>query len=355
MPRNGAGIYSKPANTTAVPNTTIESSKYNSVIDDLVTDANAARPVTAGGTAATSKQGAIDNILDGTTVIDDSDLRISDPSDRTKIARLDAGLITTETVRVLTAPDRDINIAGVSRGYIYGLILSNNASDPTNDIDIAAGEAADDSATPWCMVLASTLTKRLDAAWAVGSGNGGLDTGSIGDNTYHVWLIQRSDTGVVDALFSLSATAPTMPANYDRKRLIMSVIRSSGSLLGFTQIGSRVLLSAPFIIRTSTVGATNIQVACVVPVGRRVRPILSSQLGMNASSAGQNSIGDGDSATASFNYQQCNASSIDATVIDFVYTDTSRNVRFSTSASVGTYASNILNSLGWWDDRGANG
>lgn len=54
MPRNGSGVYSKPAGTTAVPNTTIESAKFNQVVDDLVQDANNARPVTAGGTGGTS-------------------------------------------------------------------------------------------------------------------------------------------------------------------------------------------------------------------------------------------------------------------------------------------------------------
>jgi len=54
MPRNGSYVYSKPAGTTAVPNTTIESAKYNSTIDDIVDDLNAARPVTAGGTGQTS-------------------------------------------------------------------------------------------------------------------------------------------------------------------------------------------------------------------------------------------------------------------------------------------------------------
>jgi len=47
-------VYSKPANTTASPNTTIESAKYNATIDDLVADANTARPIVAGGTGATS-------------------------------------------------------------------------------------------------------------------------------------------------------------------------------------------------------------------------------------------------------------------------------------------------------------
>lgn len=114
-------------------------------------------------------------------------------------------------------------------GHLYGLTLSNNVSDATNDIDIAAGDAASDGTTKYLMTLASALTKRLDAAWAVGTNQGGLDTGSkASSTTYFVWLIQRSDTGVVDALFSTSSTSPTMPTNYDRKRLI-GVIMTDGS------------------------------------------------------------------------------------------------------------------------------
>ncbi len=58
MPRNGSGVYSKPAGTTAVPNTVIDSAKYNSTVDDIVDDLNAARPITAGGTGSTSKGAA---------------------------------------------------------------------------------------------------------------------------------------------------------------------------------------------------------------------------------------------------------------------------------------------------------
>jgi hypothetical protein len=54
MPRDGSGVYTAPPGTTATPNSTIESSKYNALVDDLVADANAARPLTAGGTGATS-------------------------------------------------------------------------------------------------------------------------------------------------------------------------------------------------------------------------------------------------------------------------------------------------------------
>lgn len=61
MPRTG-GVFAPPAGTKAVTNTTIESSKYNAFVDDLTTDANAARPVTAGGTGATNATSARANL-----------------------------------------------------------------------------------------------------------------------------------------------------------------------------------------------------------------------------------------------------------------------------------------------------
>ncbi len=134
--------------------------------------------------------------------------------------------------------------ASCLRGYIAGLTLANNASDAVNDIDIAPGIATAGDQTA-ILKLASSLTKRLDAAWTAGTGNGGLDTGSIANTTYHVWLIQRSDTGIVDALFSASASSPTMPANYDRKRRIGSIIRSSGAILAFSQSGDQFLWKSP--------------------------------------------------------------------------------------------------------------
>lgn len=58
MPLDGGGTASKPAGTTAVAGATIESSKFNSVIDDLYAILNAARPVVYGGTGATSASAA---------------------------------------------------------------------------------------------------------------------------------------------------------------------------------------------------------------------------------------------------------------------------------------------------------
>jgi hypothetical protein len=136
--------------------------------------------------------------------------------------------------------------SGLPPGHIFGLTLSNNTSDATNDIDIAAGAARDDNNAA-DLVLSAGITKRLDASWAVGSGNGGLDTGSIANALYYVWLIKRSDTGVVDVLFSTSASAPTMPTNYDSKRRIGAFYRSSSAIRAFTQKGDRFYLATPVV------------------------------------------------------------------------------------------------------------
>jgi len=167
------------------------------------------------------------------------------------------GNVVLKVPQTLTEPEkaqvRDNIGAGtgsgaVPAGHIFGLSTANNGVDTQKDIDIAPGEAASDDATPALMKLTSSITKRLDANWVVGSGNGGLDTGSPANNTwYYVWLIMRSDTSVVDTLFSASSSAPTMPANYDRKRLIWA-FRTNGSanIEQYIQIGDLCIWPATF-------------------------------------------------------------------------------------------------------------
>jgi uncharacterized protein YigA (DUF484 family) len=61
LPRSGGGIYSK-GSPSVVTGTTIQSAAYNTTIDDLVTDANAARPISAGGTGAANAADARTNL-----------------------------------------------------------------------------------------------------------------------------------------------------------------------------------------------------------------------------------------------------------------------------------------------------
>lgn len=175
---------------------------------------------------------------------------------------------------------------GVNRGYLYGLTMSNNGTDATNDIDIASGEARDSTGVI-TITLGSSITKRLDASWAVGTGQGGLDTGSIANTTYHIWLIMRSDTGVVDALFSTSASAPTMPANYDYKRRIGSIVRAGATILAFIQDGDSFSLVTPVL----DVSVTNLSTSrttytlASMPTGFRMEAIINTYISHASSAA----------------------------------------------------------------------
>jgi hypothetical protein len=247
----------------------------------------------------------------------------------------------------------EATIGAAIQGHLYGLTLSNNGSDATNDIDIAIGSAASDGTTPVLMTLASALTKRLDAAWAVGTNQGGLDTGAIANTGYHIWLIQRSDTGVVDALFSTSATAPTMPTNYDRKRRIGWIQRAAATITPFRQNGNRFML-ATLQQQYAQSGVVNITqlLGTVGPSGIRYRPIVQSVMSMSAASTAIAALGDGDAAAVQANVQWVAGSGNDVAIEDAFYTNTNTQVRHSVTTTAGTVTSYALNSIGWIDDRG---
>jgi hypothetical protein len=67
MSRNGSGVYSLPAGSTAVDDTIIDPVVFNTLISDLELDANTARPIVAGGTGATTAAAARTNL--GATTI----------------------------------------------------------------------------------------------------------------------------------------------------------------------------------------------------------------------------------------------------------------------------------------------
>ncbi|TBG78625.1 hypothetical protein ELG76_04215 [Rhizobium leguminosarum] len=242
----------------------------------------------------------------------------------------------------------------IGRGHIYGLTLSNSSGDVTNDIDVAAGDCASDAGSPILMTLASALTKRLDAAWAVGTNAGGLDTGAIADTTYHVWLIQRSDTGVVDALFSTSATAPTMPANYDRKRRVGAIIRESAAIVPFTQMGD-YFSRAVKVERDSTAALVSTTISLGVPAGIVVRPVISSQLVVPASSNIAFSVGNGNGSATSYLAQTAftgtGEASSDVTQVSTLLTNTSRQIYIEVSITSGSITIFRLRSHGWFDTR----
>lgn len=131
------------------------------------------------------------------------------------------------------------------RGFISGLIMS--TSGPSINMTVGAGKAIDSTNTI-ILDLGSAIVKTT-SAWAVGSTNGGLDTGVIANTTtYFYFLIRRPDTGVVDVLFSLSATAPTLPANYTQFRRIGAArTNGAGQWIPFIQNDDTFLWVTPII------------------------------------------------------------------------------------------------------------
>ena len=158
----------------------------------------------------------------------------------------DSFLIVDQTTGLLRYA-RGSRVAALPAKYIGGLAVTVNIADAANDIDIAPGECRDDSNSA-NMELTTTLTKRLDAAWAAGTNQGGRDTGAIANQFWHVYLIRNPTTGVCDALLTIAYATPTMPSGFTQKRRVGSVWRNPSSVFEpFTRIADYVQWNTPVV------------------------------------------------------------------------------------------------------------
>ena len=162
--------------------------------------------------------------------------------------------------------------ATVPRSYLAGLTLSNDAITPNTVLDIAVGVAAsDDNAV--LMSLTSAIAKSMASTFATGSGNGGLDAGTVAASSwYHVYLIANAAATSVDVLVSASATSPTLPSGFTKKRRIGSIRTDASSrILAFSQNGDEFLWSLPFgDVENAAISATAVTTVLSVPTGVKV-------------------------------------------------------------------------------------
>ena len=158
------------------------------------------------------------------------------------------------------------------RSYLAGLLLANNGVDAANDIDIAAGmcRGAGDVGD---IILASALTKQLDAAWAPGTNAGMRATGvAIANGTYHLFAIMRPDTGAVDVAADSSFTGANVAANtnvaYTVKRRIGSILRESAAIVAFSQLGDEFVRKASVLdVAAVNPGTSAVTRTLSVPIG----------------------------------------------------------------------------------------
>lgn len=157
------------------------------------------------------------------------------------------------------------------------ITIANNVSDANNDIDFSAGNFQFDDGTG--IASLSALTKRLDATWAAGTNQGGLDTGTVANNTaYYLFAIYNPTSGISDALFSTSSTNPTMPSGYTKKKKIASLMTNGSAQIRngiwkFNNDGSYEFIYLVQILDVSEArpGATAVLKTMTAPPNTRVK------------------------------------------------------------------------------------
>lgn len=237
------------------------------------------------------------------------------------------------------------------RSYLAGLTLSTAGASAT--FGISAGVAVD-STNAGMMSLSSAYTKTA-SAWVVGSGNGALDSGSIAISTfYHVHLIKRTDTGVVDVLFSLSATSPILPTNYTLFRRIGSMKTDTNSQwILFSQNGDEFLWAATVAdLTNSPIGTSALTPTLSVPQGIKV--VARVRVGASNASSGAsfllNSL-DETSVAVGNNRTIQSVTGVNSWATLDIRTDTSGRIRSVSDTASSVY---FINTYGWIDSRGKN-
>lgn len=247
------------------------------------------------------------------------------------------------------------------RGHIAGLTLS-NGTDATNDIDIAVGETTT-SDRSGLITLSSALTKQLDAAWAVGTNAGMRATGvAIADGTYHIFLIRRPDTGVVDVAADTSVSGANIAANtdaaYTQLRRIGSITRVSNAIVAFKQHGDLFVRDvAAGNVNTANPGTSAVTATLSVPTGLVVNARVSVGLFDSTIASSTYFLATALSQTDSTPAANLSNLSLDVGTVGQVWTalevptNTSAQIRYRLSASTADHTVRIV-TTGWVDRRG---
>ena len=176
------------------------------------------------GTGMITLDGNASETINGTTTV------VLLPNSLVKLICTGTAWISTASGALLTP-----GFVPILRGHLWGMTLSNNGTDATNDIDVAAGSCASDDAVDANRVLLNpgAMTKQLDVAWAAGSAAGGrISSESLVDGQWFIYAFRRSG-GMDDYCFSQSLT-PTLPDSGTSKRLVGWIWRASAAIALFT-------------------------------------------------------------------------------------------------------------------------
>ncbi|TGR84580.1 hypothetical protein EN866_33055 [Mesorhizobium sp. M2D.F.Ca.ET.223.01.1.1] len=184
MPRDGSGVYSKPAGIDASPNTTIESADWNAFTADVEQDLNTPRPVIAGGSGSATAVGGNDNL-----------------------SKAGADMASATTLNLATATGTQINVTGTTTITSLGTV--------------AAGAVRE-------LIFAGSLTLTHNATTLILPGAANIQTAagdvarfrSLGGGNWRCMSYQRANGQPIGALNQPTLTlkqsaAPTPTAEGD--------------------------------------------------------------------------------------------------------------------------------------------
>ncbi|QIG67661.1 hypothetical protein EVB51_044 [Rhizobium phage RHph_Y17] len=167
-----------------------------------------------GLTVQLKVQQIIDLLVNGAPTALDTWLELVDAieDDQSAIAGINTALanrLRFDAAQALTALQKaqaitNLGASNLSPDFIQGMLLSNDGGNPNTHINVATGFCKSGGIL---LTNNATLTKRLDQAWAAGTGSGGLDTGTKANNTtYFLYALQKASDGSFDWVYSTSAT-----------------------------------------------------------------------------------------------------------------------------------------------------
>lgn len=260
-----------------------------------------------------------------------------------------------------TAAEARATLGVALSGYMFGCVLSNNASDATNDIDITAGSWTDSTGVQ--LMTLPAMTKQLDAGWAAGSAAGFRNSGAaITDTTYHIYAVCKALGADPDYYAHTSATIATVIAAlqaeaggsaYIYARRIASITRAAGAIRAFRQTGDRFdyygQVADVSVAANTAVTARTLS----VPVGIKVEAII--RVLAKADNAGHTLVSDPDNGSVAGDGN--NSVLYNATALAGDYTSAVIRVVTNTSAQInsdgnGTNAVISINTMGYIDTRG---
>lgn len=255
------------------------------------------------------------------------------------------------------------DISGLPRGYISGLLVTNDGGDPDNWIGVSVGECRNDDDDN-DIILGTALIKQLDAAFAAGTNQGALgDTVSIStDITLHIFAMTNDTSAAVDILADTSTTGANAPAGWTVEKRIGSVLTDTAANLVAIDVlelaggGVQNLLDVPVqdYIATTT-GTAAVLINTSIPDGFQFE-WMGSHTVSDATPSGATHVTitspdttDAAPSASAFHLRRSAGTESQSTVLS-ARTDTSSQVRFRCDQSA-VDITHITVTNGWIDRR----